>query len=104
MGKLIVLLLVLVLAHTSWSSVASAHAIACRDSDKLHDFLTLKHGEVVVHDGITSGGGLLEVYVNLDTGKWSLILRYTNGASCLIDYGENWRGPFVLREEKHVTR
>ncbi len=104
MGKLIVLLLVLVLAHTSWGSVASAHVMACRSSDKLHDFLTLKHGEVVVHDAVTSGGGMLEVYVNLNTGKWSLVLRQTNGVSCLMGYGENWRGPFVLKEEKHVTR
>ncbi len=104
MGKLVILLLLSVWAHTSWSGVASAHAVLCRDSDTLHDYLTLKYGEVVVNNGITGGGGLLEVYVNLDTGKWSLVLRLTDGTSCLMGYGENWRGPFILKEEKHVTR
>lgn len=96
--------LLLVLAYTSWDSTASAHAILCRDSITLQDTLVLKHGEVVMYNAVTSGG-ILEVYINLDTGKWSLVLKQTNGVSCLLGYGENWRGPFILKEEEqHVTR
>lgn len=101
MKRLAVLLLILL--HTSWPSVASVHAILCQNSVTLQDTLVLKYGEVIVYNAVTSGG-ILEVYINLDTGKWSLVLKRTDGISCLIGYGENWRGPFILKEEeRHVT-
>ena len=98
---LLLLLLLLALSQTSWYDAAAA--VTCRGSEALREILTLKHGEVVVYDAVTREGRLLEVYVNLDTGTWSIVTTTLPHISCVVYVGDGWRGPFVLKEEHHVA-
>ena len=75
---------------------ASALELQCYQRDVLFGRLMSKTGQRLAFTGIGSGGALLEVLVAPD-GTWTLFFSFTNGLTCPVGDGENWRAaPVVL--------
>ena len=49
------------------------------------------YGEQVIGGGIDSRGPLLEVFVNPETGTWTLLVTSPDGRSCIAAEGDGWR-------------
>ena len=51
------------------------------------------YGEVSRGGGLTNGRpiALVELYVNEETGTWTLVRTYPNGIACIMVAGNNWR-------------
>ena len=92
---------VIVLPHTLWSNIAAAttHNI-CGRAAFIHEQLTKRYGETIWFDAVTSSGGLLEVYINMETGQWTIVVSNTRMYTCLITTGDGWRGPLATQEER----
>lgn len=105
---LLLLLLLPVLALTSWSASALTSVYApqhkevgtdsCANSKVLREWLATKHGEVVGYTAINSNGRQLEIYVNPETGTWSAVVNYPPNMSCITGYGTGWKGPIKAEE------
>lgn len=50
-----------------------------------------RHGEKQVGHGVGSGGGLVELYANPETGSWSLLISPNPRISCMPTHGHGWR-------------
>ncbi len=101
---LLLLPLVLALALTSWPvpvlaltltltpSLVKADTSWCRNRIELIDRLATKYGEVVAYKALNGRGWLIEIYVNPETGTWTLAITSVPGITCMIDSGSNWKG------------
>ena len=63
-------------------SVCGTHSAV---SDKLKKF----YAEAPVSMGVTTSGGVIEVYAS-SKGTWTLVITQPNGKSCLIAAGQDW--------------
>lgn len=54
------------------------------------------YGENVHGFGIDEQGWLTEIYVNVDTGTWSVVVTVPGRPTCIIRTGTGWDG--VIRE------
>lgn len=55
------------------------------------EHLANKYGETPVSHGLTSGNGLVELFVAPEGGTWPLIITTPLGISCIFASGEHWR-------------
>ncbi|WP_136623605.1 hypothetical protein [Bradyrhizobium centrolobii] len=56
------------------------------------DFVALlkdNFGEVVMAQGLSSSGHLVEVFVS-PAGTWTILLSRADGLSCIVDAGDPW--------------
>lgn len=56
------------------------------------DFVALlkdNFGEIVVAEGLSSSGHLVEVFVS-PAGSWTILLSRADGLSCVVDAGDPW--------------
>jgi hypothetical protein len=54
--------------------------------------LTEIHGEQLVAQGLAeSGEYVVEVFVNPETSKWTIIATLPSGMTCLLEAGAEWR-------------
>lgn len=54
--------------------------------------LTETYGEQLVAQGLAeSGEYIVEVFVNPETAKWTVIATMPNGTTCILEAGSNWR-------------
>ena len=72
------------------SSAASAEHgdSTCKPHQDAAMFLGSKYGESVVLRALNTTNKMFEVYANLDTGTFTLVLTDPGGESCLVDSGE----------------
>ena len=49
-----------------------------------------KHGESQVAAGLTSGGGLLEVFATEDGSTFTIVITTPHGTSCVVESGRDW--------------
>ena len=50
------------------------------------------YSETLVEQGITNSNGLLvELFASKNGETWTLLLTYSNGVTCLIGAGKDWR-------------
>ncbi len=83
-----------------YSSVALAlRPIVCNTPSAMHRQLTGRYGESVRFDGVTSANELLEIYIDFETGIWSIVVSPSRFRSCLLLSGDGWRGPYLQTEE-----
>ena len=74
--------LIVVLITTAASAVGP-----CASRSDIVVFLKAHFGEVVVAQGLSSRGHLVEVFVS-PAGSWTILLSQPDGQSCLADAGE----------------
>ena len=85
---------VLVLAITCNILHATAPASAqsvCKPRETIEQVLSQKYNEQPGPTGVTSSGGILQIYLTADGATWSAVVHLPDGLSCLVSNGENWR-------------
>lgn len=65
-------------------------AAECGPREQVLTVLAGKFGEGRIGAGITPNGNIVESWVNLETGTWSITVRDANGLMCLVASGDNW--------------
>lgn len=53
--------------------------------------LSSRWGEAPVGGGLDAQGNLVQVWANLDTGTWSVLVLTPGGPACLVASGDNWQ-------------
>lgn len=71
------------MATPSWAQVSN-----CGPSLAVYDALEEKYGESRVMSGLDADGILWEVWVNPDSGTWTLLSSDAGGTSCVQKSGE----------------
>lgn len=61
----------------------------CGTHQSIAENLKKSYAETPVSMGITSGGGIIEVFSS-PKGTWTLVITQPNGVSCLIAAGQDW--------------
>ena len=77
---------------------APAMAGQCAPRDSVVKFLAEKHGEVRTAIGMTSGGGMLEIYASEKTGTWTAIITMPSKMSCIVSSGNAFESVFGTTE------
>ncbi|MBT4889011.1 MAG: hypothetical protein HON65_05620 [Rhodospirillales bacterium] len=67
---------------------ASAEMI-CAGHNSVSEKLAKVFDELPTSAGLSSNGGMLEVYTSPD-GTWTIVLTRPDGISCLMATGEHW--------------
>jgi hypothetical protein len=70
-----------------FASQVAAQGRNCAPREVVVERLAEKYGEVVVDQGLSTGG-LAEMYANTDTGTWTFTVTTPNEITCLIASGE----------------
>ena len=81
-------LLVMLLAHAALSQTQQF----CAHRDKMVEHLSLKYGEHRTAVAVVNEGTLAEVFISDGGATWTLLYTMTNGVSCMIASGRDWRG------------
>ena len=61
----------------------------CGDRDRA-SLILKKHQEMRIGYGV-SGGRIVELYVNLETGTWTFVVHINDKVTCFHYAGEGWR-------------
>ena len=75
-----------------FSSLLAPAALAqpvCGAHRAVSENLKKSYAEAPVSMGVTTGGGVIEVYAS-PKGTWTLVITQPNGMSCRIAAGQNW--------------
>ena len=80
--------LVLIIGSSFLAPAASAQPV-CGAHRAVSDNLKKSYAEAPVSMGVTTGGGVIEVYASPE-GTWTLVITQPNGMSCLIAAGQDW--------------
>lgn len=71
--------------------VGSANAqMRCGDHEKVVAYLDKTFGESRTDMGMSSNGGVFEIYANEKTGTWTALMTMPGGPTCLVAAGESW--------------
>ncbi len=85
-----VILSTLILIAGSFAHPPAAWAQpVCGSHQSISENLKKSYTEAPVSMGLTSGGGVIEVFAS-PKGTWTLIITQPNGMSCLIAAGHDW--------------
>ena len=63
----------------------------CLDHAEMSRLLDARFAETPAAIGLTSSGGLVELFRTKTGSTWSLILTTPHGRSCLLSSGSSWR-------------
>ena len=61
----------------------------CGNHNAVSDNLKNSYSETPVSMGVTTGGGIIEIFAS-DEGSWTMVITQPNGVSCLIAVGQDW--------------
>ncbi|MEM8790340.1 MAG: hypothetical protein AAGE80_01885 [Pseudomonadota bacterium] len=66
----------------------SAQGTVCGHRSQIVKQLADRYGETALSRGVARGAGVVEIYVNPDSGSWTIVVTNPNGTSCLMAAGE----------------
>jgi len=81
-----VLLMMVIAAVASRASAQSS----CNPRDVAYQKLKDLHGESRWGQGVNGRGTLVEIWVNRETGSWSVLWSKPDGLVCVVDVGVGW--------------
>ena len=71
---------------------SKAHAQECYETQQLEQLLRDNYQESRQAIGMVNDNqGIVQVFVNPDTGTWTLVATGANGVSCVAVAGDNWQ-------------
>jgi hypothetical protein len=71
---------------------STANAQECYETQRLEQLLRDNYQESRQAIGLVNDNqGLIQVFVNPDTGTWTLVATGPNGVSCIAVAGDNWK-------------
>lgn len=83
--------LLFVLGGMFAASGALAQSSQCADRATVHFKLADTYGESRVGVGLQNETRVFEVWANLETGTWTILLSMASGTSCVMASGINYR-------------
>ena len=60
----------------------------CGSTEQLQQTLNKSYEEKALHTGVTNNGNVMQLYVCLKTGSWTVVIHMRNGTSCMIAAGQ----------------
>lgn len=63
--------------------------ILCEPSAKMTHKLTRQYGSARAAWGMRGPEQVMEVWTDA-RGEWAMVVRYSNGKSCIVAFGEGW--------------
>ncbi len=86
-----------IIISLSYAVSASAQTgYTCANRNEMVSTLTDKYNEHQIGVGIGKDNRLVELWVNNETGTFSILKTYANGIACVLVVGENWVSSFVM--------
>lgn len=82
------ILLTTVITATSATGVSAQSS--CNPRDVAYQKLDELHGERRWGQGVNGRGTLVELWVNPETGSWSVLWSKPDGPVCIVDVGTGW--------------
>ena len=83
--KTCALLLALVLPGQAFSQTF------CADRDSVVSKLEVSYGEVFAGGGLQNSERIYEVWFSEEKGTWTILMTRSDGKSCIMASGTNWR-------------
>jgi hypothetical protein len=82
-------------------ALATAQSV-CATHQTVTDKLKQTFDERPVNEGLSSNGGMLEIFVSPNGETWTIVLSRADGVSCLMATGEHWESvrPKVIFSDK----
>jgi len=87
--RTVILSTLLVIAGSSVIAPAALAQPVCGSRQSISESLKKSYTEAPISMGLTSGGGVIEVFSS-PKGTWTLVITQPNGMSCLIAAGQDW--------------
>lgn len=69
---------------------AQFNKIICDDRSRLEKQLKSYQGAERQGRGLSGSDALTEIWVERDSGNWTIVQNYANGTSCVVAMGEYW--------------
>ena len=88
MKKILLIVAGVLLILTGTTTPADAQSV-CAVHQTVVEKLKKTFDEQATSAGLSSNGGMLEVYTS-PTGTWTIVLTRPDGISCLMATGEHW--------------
>lgn len=82
--------LALTLAAILSSPVFAQESAPCAPRESIVTQLESKYGETRRGAGLQNRGAVTEVFANLETGTWTILVTRPDGVSCAVAAGEAW--------------
>lgn len=94
MARLLILLLALWIVTIAWATRAEAQTVMaqqpCDSTEDIETGLGERWGEWPVAQGATRSGQLMQVWVNPETGTFSVLHVTGNGLTCFVSTGDGF--------------
>lgn len=87
LNKILIMLTALLIAEAV-AAPASAD-LTCGERVPMTQQLETVHKEVQQAVGLSSGGGVIEVFASA-SGSWTVLMTYPSGVTCVVATGEAW--------------
>lgn len=84
------LMLAALVAAFSWPSAAQTQGARCLPSDSVRQILQFEYGESITAQGTAQSGNVYELWMNKETGTWTIVATLTSGLSCPLARGIDW--------------
>ena len=86
-GVVLFIILAWISAPHAQTTVQVTGVTLCAPYAKWHKALTAKYGETLVFRGLAKDGTMAEIWVNKDTGKWTMIRVEATLKACAVTNG-----------------
>lgn len=63
----------------------------CAAREAVIEYLSDRYREAPVAMGMTNGGEVLEILTSADGASWTILVTSSDGRSCMVAAGDNWR-------------
>jgi hypothetical protein len=83
------ILTALILGSVFIAPAAAQQQPVCGAHNTVSDNLKKAYSEAPVSMGLTTGGGIIEVFAS-EEGSWTMVITQPSGVSCLIAVGQDW--------------
>lgn len=71
-------------------AIACTAASACGTRDQVATALANEYGEHAIGRGLHANGSMVTLYVNVETGTWSVVSEHPRGRTCIVGSGHGW--------------
>jgi len=81
---------ILLVATTRLASALQLPQILCSNRADVVKHLADKYEEKPIFRGLTSTGGIIEIFSSQTSASWTIIITMPDGISCMIAAGKHW--------------
>jgi hypothetical protein len=85
------ILVIALILGLATAATAQQPSVFCDLRPNIVQILEEKYEEYQIGMGLSSPVHMTEVWANLTTGTWTILVTQPNGASCVVATGEGWQ-------------